>query len=170
MRSLFSDLAEGRTDALSHLFDLCGDELYGLALWRTGSQPDAEDAVQEVWLRLARAGRSLQRVENPRAYLFRMTRNAAADILSRRRESALDEVVPIMVTVDDPDAAVDGSRASEMVRKLPPKQREAVYLRHLVGLSFREIAEICGVPVFTAASRHRLGIRKLRTLMGVDHD
>jgi RNA polymerase sigma-70 factor (ECF subfamily) len=169
MLSLFGELAGGRTDALSDLFDVCGNELYGLALWRTGSRLDAEDAVQEVWLRLARTGRPLSRVKNPRAYLFRMTRNAAVDIVARRRETSLDDGLPIMVTVTDPDTAIDGDRASRLVLRLPPKQREAVYLHQMMGLSFREIAEICGVPTFTAASRHRLGLKKLRTMMGVDH-
>jgi RNA polymerase sigma-70 factor (ECF subfamily) len=98
-----------------------------------------------------------------------MTRNAAVDILNRRRDVAIDDSIPVMVAIDDPDTAIDGDRASSLVLVLPPKQREAVYLHQLVGLSFREIAKICGIPIFTAASRHRLGLQKLRTLMGVDH-
>lgn len=167
---LFAELSSDNLDALEELFDVCGDQLYGLALWRTGSPADAEDAVQEVWLRLARSGAALARIRNPRAYLFRMARNAAVDIVSRRREILMEDPPPTLVVVDDVDAAVDGARASELIRSLAPKFREVVYLHDLLGLTFREVAAICSIPLFTAASRHRLAIRRLRALMGVDDD
>ncbi len=167
---LFADLAAGRDEALEGLWDRCADQLYGFALWRTGSVPDAEDVVQEVWVRLARSGRRLAAVRNPRAYLLRIARNCAADLLSRRREVPLDESVPTVVEVDDTDARIDGRRASALILQLSPKLREVIFLHQLGGLSFREIAAVCGVPLFTAASRHRLAIRRLRELMGVDND
>ena len=49
--------------------------------------------------------------------------------------------------------------------RLPAPQREAVSLRHLAGHSFREIAAITGVPLFTAASRCRLGLARLKQLL-----
>lgn len=167
---LFADLAKGREDALEGIWDRCADLLYGFALWRTGSPPDAEDVVQEVWVRLARSGRLLGRVRNPRAYLMRMTRNAAADLMAGRRTVPIEENTPIPVVVEPADARVDGRRASELVLRLSPKLREVVFLHQLADLSFREIGEICRIPMFTAASRHRLAIRKLRELMGVEHD
>lgn len=165
---LFADLAEGRDEALKGIWDRCADQLYGFALWRTGSPPDAEDVVQEVWVRLARTGRRLGAVRKPRAYLLRMVRNAAADLLSTRRPLPLDEAVPTMVVLDNADAHIDGRRASELILQLSPKLREVIYLHQFGGLSFRQIAQICGVPLFTAASRHRLAIRQLRKLMGVE--
>jgi RNA polymerase sigma-70 factor (ECF subfamily) len=167
---LFADVAEGRHEALEGLWDRCVDQLYGLALWRTGSRSDAEDVVQEVWVRLARAGQRLRRVRNPRAYLFTMVRNAVSDLAAGRRSVPLDETESALLVTDDTDARIDGRRATELLLQLSPKLREAVFLRHLVGLNFREIAEICGVPLFTAASRHRLAIRRLRQLMGVEDE
>ena len=170
---LFADLAAGRNEALEGLWDHCADQLYGFALWRTGSVPDAEDVVQEVWVRLARSGSRLAAVRNPRAYLLRMAHNCAADLLSRRRTVPLDDSVSTVVEVvevDDADARIDGRRASALVLQLSPKLREVIFLHQLAGLSFREIAGVCGVPLFTAASRHRLAIRRLRELMGVEND
>ena len=67
---------------------------------------------------------------------------------------------------DDPSRRVDASLVSAWMKRLPPKQREVIYLRHFEELSFRQIAEVIGVPTFTAASRYRLGLRRLRRMMG----
>jgi RNA polymerase sigma factor (sigma-70 family) len=123
-----------------------------------------------VWVRLARAGRGLRRVRNPRAYLLTMVRNAASDLAAVRRPMPLEDSMTCVVEVDDTDARIDGRRATELLLQLSPKLREAVFLRHIAGLGFREIAEVCGVPLFTAASRHRLAIRRLRKLMGVEDE
>lgn len=166
--ALFRQLSEGRTEALDGIWRLCADQLYGLALWRTRSVADAEDAVQEVFVRLARRGAKLARVRDPRPYILRMARNAAADIAGRRRHEPLaDEIAPL-VDVDAVESRLDARRASALIDDLPVGQREVIFLREFAGLTFRQIAEVCGIPLFTAASRHRLAIRRLRQLMGVD--
>lgn len=168
LEALFRELAAGRTDALDGVWRACADQLYGLALWRTRSVSDAQDAVQEVFVRLARRGPKLSRVRDPRAYLLRMTRNAAADIASRRRDEPLGDEIPSLVELDSVESRIDARRASVLIVDLPAGQREVVFLREFVGLSFRRIAEVCGIPLFTAASRHRLAIRRLRRLLGVE--
>ena len=80
LAQLFDQLAAGRAEALEGLFRACAEELYGLALWRTGSAADAGDVVQEVFVRLARARERLPRVREPRAYLRRMTHRVASDL------------------------------------------------------------------------------------------
>lgn len=168
LTSLFRELAAGQLEALDGVWRQCGDQLYGLALWRTRSTADAEDAVQEVFVRLARRGSKLKRVRDPRSYLLRMARNAATDIASRRRHERLDESVPPLVETDDVESRVDAQRASALVGALPVGQREVIFLKEFAGLTFRQVAEVCGIPLFTAASRHRLAIKRLRRLMGVE--
>ncbi len=168
LSSALQSVAGGRLEALEEVWRLCGDDLYRLALWRTGSSADAEDAVQEVFLRLARGGRRLGTVRSPLAYLLRMAHNAAVDTRSRHhRETPWED--PELVVSEGLDAAIDGRTASRLLLQLPAGQREAVFLRQFVGLTFREIGAVCEVSLYTAASRHRLAIRRLRNLMGV-HD
>lgn len=161
-------LAGGDLDALEAIYDACAADLFGLALWRTGSREDAADVLQEVLVRLAGRGSKLRRVRDPRAYLLAMAHSAAVDIVRRRRitveagDALLEPVRP------DPGTAADAARASRLLLGLPAAQREAVYLRHFAGLSFAEIGDVTGVPTFTAASRYRLGIGRLRSLMGVN--
>jgi RNA polymerase sigma-70 factor, ECF subfamily len=161
-------LAEGHTEALDTIWDLCTRDLYGLALWRTGSTTDAEDAVQEVFLRLARSPRSLAQARRPRAYLLAMAHRAAVDALRRRPRALRQADRPLLAPATDPGRAADAERASRLAEGLPAKQRTVLFLRLFAELSFADIGRVTGVATFTAASRYRLAIRRLRKRMGVD--
>ncbi len=165
--SLLHRIGAGEMDALAELYDACAARLYALALWRTGSREDAADVVQEVFVRLVRGGEALGKVRRPLPYLLRMTHNLAVSALRRRRpHEPVDELL-----VADPRAGAESRfaarQAAALLATLPPKQREALYLRHFEGLGYREIGAITGVPTFTAASRCRNGLARLRRLMGV---
>ncbi|MDX1383407.1 MAG: RNA polymerase sigma factor [Thermoanaerobaculia bacterium] len=162
----FRELASGRRSAgLEQLYRLCARDLYGLALWRTGNSADAEDVVQEVFVKLSRAGKKLARVRHGRRYLLTMTHRTAIDRVRRRRrdEPPTDEL--LQPVVERPERRLDAQRLSAWLVELPPAQREAVYLRIYQDLSFAEVGRITGVPTFTAASRYRLAVQRLRRRM-----
>ena len=170
LQDLFRDLASGRTQALDGIYSVCSDEVYGLALWRTGSATDAADVVQEVFVRLASRRSRLGRIRNPLAYVRRMAYRASIDVhrkRTRRREEPI-EACPLMeARSESPERHVDAGRVSRLLGKLPPKQRQTIFLRHFAECSFAEIGRATGVPTFTAASRYRLGMRRLKRLIGV---
>jgi RNA polymerase sigma-70 factor, ECF subfamily len=162
-------LAQGDLAALDLVWDLCARDLYGLALWRSGSVADAEDAVQEVFLRLATSPQALGRARGPRAYLLTMAHHAVVDVGRKGRGGALDADLLVVLPGPnvDPVRVADGVRASRLVRSLPAKQREVVFLKHFADLTFKEIGRITGVPTFTASSRYGSAMRRLRAEMGV---
>jgi RNA polymerase sigma-70 factor (ECF subfamily) len=164
----FAAVAAGDLEALAAVFDACADDLFGLALWHTGSREDAADAVQEVFVRLALRARRLGSVRNPRAYLLAMVHSTAVDVLRGRRRTVEATDALLEPVAADHERAADAGRLSALLRCLPAAQREAVWLRHFGELSFGEIGAATGVPLFTAASRYRLGMRHLRRLMGVE--
>jgi len=171
LHRLFADLAARRDGALEGIYRTTADELYGLALWRSGSQADAADAVQNVFVRLARGTADLATVRDPLSYLRRMIHRAAIDLHRkrvRRPEEPLDAVRFVEADDPSPERKLDAERVSRRLTELPAAQREAIYFRHFTGCSFAEIGRATGVPTFTAASRYRLGIRRLRRLMGVE--
>jgi RNA polymerase sigma-70 factor (ECF subfamily) len=171
-RGLFAELAAGRVAALERLYDAAERQLYGLALWRTSSEEDAADVVQDVFVRVAEQGPKLAKIRNPRAWLLTVTRRAAVDSIrrrNRRRTEGLDACEFLVADSRDPDRAADAARVSETLAGLPAPQRDVIFLRHFADLSFREISSIVGVPTFTAASRYRLGIQKMKNLIG-GHD
>ena len=160
-------LAAGDPEALGRLYDLCAPELYRIAVWRSGNRADAADAVQDVFVRLARNPGRLARARDPRAYLLTMAHHAAVD-RQRDSESAVQPDA-FLAHAPAPDHArgIDGRRAASAIAALPPAQRATVYLHDFAGLTFREIGRVTGVPTFTAASRYRLGLEHLRRVMGV---
>ncbi len=165
---LFSELAGGRIAALEALYDALADDVHGLALWRTGSAADAADVVQEVFVRLAQAGQALRRVRDPRGWVRTMAHRAAVDVhrkRSRRGEEPIETVPFLEAPQVAPERRLDAERVSELLHELPAKQREALYLHVHAGCTFAEVGRATGVPTFTAASRCRLALKKLRGLM-----
>ena len=155
-------------DGLAALYDLAARALYGFALWRTGRADVAEDAVQEVFCRLAAGAARGRTVRHPRAWLLAAVRRAAIDHLRKTaRETALPDPAPFL-SPESPEREAEARALSRAVAALTPRLREAVYLRHFAGLTFAEMGRVLGVPTFTAASRCRLGVERLRLDLGAD--
>lgn len=173
-RALLERVAANEPGALEQLYDLASHRLYGFALWSTGSAPDAADIVSEVFIRVVEQGPRLHRVHNPRAWLLTVARRLALDLArerQRRPSEPLDAAVGrdgdalLVAPPTDPDRALDAQRAAAMLARLPAGQRQVVYLRHHADCSYAAIGRILGIPTFTAASRYRLAIRRLRRLL-----
>ena len=164
--ALFERLAGGDLDALGDIYDGWAREIHALALWRTGGSAEAADVVQEVFVRLATTRARLAAVRDPRRYLLAMAHRTAVDRKRGwRRMVQLGQVALLVAPPFEPDRQFDAEQASRLLLALPASQREAIYLRHFSDMSFREIGRVTGVPTFTAASRYRLGMRRLRKLM-----
>lgn len=164
---LFAEAAGGDLEALARLYDRAARDLFGFALALTRSPDLAGDAVQEVFVRLA-SGRVRAEVAAPRAWLFASVRHAAVDRLRRRRlEVPLDEL-PALFAEENPERRAAARQAAEALLSLPPKLRAAVWLRTFAGLTFAELGRVLGVPTFTAASRYRLGLARLRRRLKVE--
>lgn len=151
---------------LEELYDQYAHSLFRFALLLVGSPDDAEDAVQEVFVRIAREHERVLRIRNVKAYLFMATRNAAYSRLrDRRRQDRISEAM-ILDVPDNPVNAGDRFAVSEAVNrafdKLPVEQREVLALKVFEQMTFDEIARTIGAVTNTVASRYRYGIAKLR--------
>lgn len=140
-------------------------QLFTYAVSITGNREAAEDAIHGVFEKLLR---SASLPSDLRPYVFRSVRNAALDGW-RRTRIRTDSVFEIAATMDNaaPDAGVP-SRADELeplLQQLSPDEREAIVLRTCSGLSFREIADLRGVPLPTVASWYRRGLERLRAML-----
>jgi RNA polymerase sigma-70 factor (ECF subfamily) len=146
--------------------------LYRVALSITRSHADAEDLVQDTLLRAYRAIESFDG-RHPRAWLLTIMRNAQVNRVRRRRPEPLhdpDDVArQVAATADEaaqPDeaymAGVLDQHLGAALAALPPKFRQAVELIDVNELSYREAAEVLGIPVGTAMSRLSRARRRLR--------
>lgn len=126
-----------------------GPAVFRLAYARTGSRADAEDVMQEVFLRLLRARPEFSSEEHAKAWLLHVAANCANDLFRapwRRREEPLAE------GLSAPEEPERGG-VVEAVLALPPKYRAAVHLYYYEELSVEEIAEILGRRPGTVKSR-----------------
>lgn len=114
--------------------------VYRLAYARTGSRADAEDVMQEVFLRLVRHKPAFDSEAHARAWLLKVASNCANDLFRlpwRRREEPLEE------DVSAPEEPGEGS-VTEAVLSLPSKYRIPIHLYYYEGYSVAEIADITG--------------------------
>jgi RNA polymerase sigma-70 factor, ECF subfamily len=164
---LLADLAAGREEAFAALYAREGAALFRAAVALLGCRADAEDAVQEVFVGLARARASLASVNNLRAYLFTALRHAAAKAAARR---AADRHEPLRdaLTAPQPRTLAVGlaARLERALAALPAERREVLALKVDAGLTFGEIAAVLGVCPNTAASRYRYALAELRDALG----
>jgi len=153
---------------LAAIYDAYSGSLYRYLLALLSRAEDAEDALQEVFVGLLRR-RGRGEIENLQAYLFRAARNQALTIRRKRkkreRESAAAALSWIDVEACDPEAREMAIEVDRCLPRLPAEQREVMVLRLSEGLTFREIAELLGLPLNTATGRYRLGLSKLRALL-----
>ena len=168
LRAPFEALASGDRGALETVWLLASRRLYALALWRTGDAEDAADVVQDVFVKLASGRADLGKVEAPHLWLFTVAHRAAVDMTRRRVRRAVPlEAAPFLGAKGaHPEDAVRAAELNRALACLPEAQREAIALHHFSGLSFREIGRATGVPTFTAASRCRLALARLRRILG----
>ena len=144
-----------REAALPHF-----DEVYTLARYLLRNAADADDAVQECYLRALKHFDTF-RGGAMRPWLFAILRNVCKATYAQRGFAAQDiaeDAVPLWSEAPEtPETQVlrhrDDRSIRDMVSALPHVFREAIVLREINGLAYREIAEIAGVPVGTVMSR-----------------
>jgi RNA polymerase sigma-70 factor, ECF subfamily len=154
---------------LDELYDAYGDALYRYLTLKLGSAQDAEDVLQETFVRLARYGDRRRFIRDPKAFAFRCAHNEAHRFwkkrLRRRAEEAIfrPDLVGLLYHGENEASEI---RLGKALAGLSAEQREVIHLRDFEGLTFRAIGSACGVSTHTAASRHRYGMDRLRAYFG----
>lgn len=158
------------------------DAAYNLAVWLVRDDALAEEAVQESCLRAFRYFDSL-RGDDARPWLLGIVRNTCYGLLQRARQDGAplafeeedcgEDAVAAGAVVSfplNPEMAAIREADRELVRSslraLPLEFREAIVLREIHGLSYREIAAACDVPMGTVMSRLARGRRLLQQALG----
>ena len=177
--SLVSRCLRSDETAWEELVRLNTRKVYGLCYRFTGSASEAQDLTQEVFLRVFRTIASFRSTEGSfGTWLARVTRNLLIDHYRRTRQErvtdSIEEQLPMLeeagaAAAARPDQAVAGREASEILQanlqKLSPDLREAVILRDLQEMEYREIAEVLGIPEGTVKSRINRGRAELGRLL-----
>ena len=146
------------------------DAAYNLARWLTRNDHDAEDVVQEAYLRAYRYYHALERSDGGRAWLLAIVRNTCYTWLAKNRPAevvALDEDAdPPAPAESNPEVIVLQSAQKKLVNQaleeLPVGYREVLVMRELEELTYKEIAQVAGIPIGTVMSRLARGRELLK--------
>jgi len=168
--------------SIEHLNEKAGgieyvNGLYGYALVLTKNRSDAEDLVQETYVRAIRAMGRLRPGSNVKGWLFTILRNIWLNELRQRHKAP--EVLDIEAdertlntadenTLSPHEAYVSGLERNEVrkaIQQLPAEAREVIVLREYEELSYQEIASVLDCPVGTVMSRLARARTKLKTLL-----
>ena len=165
-----AELASFEEAILPHL-----DAAHNLARWLLRNEQDAQDVVQEAYLRAFKSFSGFHG-SNGRAWLLTIVRNTSYTLLKKNR------AVDLTTTFDEeihatghesasPAAILEHAEDAELIRKamdeLPVEFREILTLRHQEGLSYKEIGEIVKIPAGTVMSRLARARAKLKEYLAV---
>jgi RNA polymerase sigma-70 factor, ECF subfamily len=175
--NIVSRCLSGEETAWEQFVRLHTRQVYALCYRFTGSGAEAQDLTQEVFLRVFRTLKTFRSSEGSLGtWLARLTRNLLIDHYRRSRQDrateSIEERLPVIEEhgpVTRPDQVLAGREASEVLQaalqKLSPDLREAVILRDLQEMEYREIAQVLGIPEGTVKSRINRGRAELGRLL-----
>lgn len=177
LADLVGRAATGDQRAFGDLMRAYQDAFYALARRYTGSHEDADDVLQEGFVKVYQNLAGLSRPEAFFPWARRIMVNTALDHLRRRRRaSEVESQSPEGIEeshadhrLDPPDRRVEQRefmrKLERAIRVLPPRQREIVVLHDVEGLTTEEVAERCGCPAATVRSNLFYGREKLRRML-----
>jgi RNA polymerase sigma-70 factor, ECF subfamily len=177
---LMSQVARAQSAALGELYDRYGRMVFSLAFRITGSSETAEEITQDVFVQVWRFAEHFDPQQGKlTTWLSSVTRNRAIDILRQqnvRPEGHADSLDDDLFSFNDPagEAVVEPSvelhlqqqQVRQALEQLPVDQRQALSLAYFMGMTQQEIAETLKQPLGTIKTRIRLGMIKLKDLLG----
>lgn len=188
LADLIHGAQRGEAGCFEGLIDAFASRIFGFFFRATFSREEAEDLMQEVFLRLVRTIASYQHEDRFESWLFRIAANLARDRLRHQRRSPRpaahghrgggyevdSEPTDALEGMAGEAEAVDArlihreelDAIGEALERLPVAEREVLILRHFSQMSFKEIAEATGTPLGTALARAHRGLAKLRKWCG----
>ena len=189
MKRLVLLCLSGDTQAWQQLVGAQHRRIYGICYRFTGSQTDAEDLTQDVFLKLYRSLSSFDPAKGAfSTWLTTLTRNLLVDHFRRTRQDRSTDSLDVSLGGEEGDGPTRAeqlpdtrktqhdhiagaqlrARIQHALRQLSPELREAVILRDLQDMDYREIAAVLGVPEGTVKSRISRGRGELARILGRD--
>lgn len=154
-------ISEGDMSALTVVYDCMARQMFALALSILKSYADAEDAMQETFLKVIQSINTYRKNGNARAWLLSITRNTAIDIM-RKKNNFLCVEDTAFVSKESKDFA-EKIAIEDALMTLDREDREIVVLKIVSGLKFREISQLTELPLTTVQKRYQRALKKLKT-------
>ena len=160
---------EGDIEAFGTLVDRYHDRYARYAVHMMGNREDAEEALQDAFVRAFRSLDQYEERERFGAWLYRILVNQCRNSLERRRRdaAAFPDVDPETLALPTPGGEDEAARERlrDLLAGLPAAQREALLLKYTEDMTFDEMAAVTGVGVSALKMRVRRALERLRALI-----
>jgi RNA polymerase sigma-70 factor, ECF subfamily len=173
--AMLARIALGDRKAFAALYAATSSKLFAICLRILINRPEAEDALQEVYVKIwNRAGSYAAGTASPMSWLTQIARNQAIDIVRQRRGNHVDLDQALELADDAPLAETTLARKSEVqaldhcLQQLEAERAEAVRKAYLDGWSYQDLAERFDVPLNTMRTWLRRSLLKLKACLGGD--
>ena len=168
-KPILDALSRGDPIALVWIWNTYASRLLAFAASLLCSHHDAEETLQNVFIKIARNRAQVAAARSLKAYLFSMARNEAMTLARQRnrREIPVDPAQFGLLPADPPapPPPQKAQTAARHLAALPEKQRQVVVLKIFENMTFDQIAASLKISLNTAASRYRYGLEKLKRRM-----
>lgn len=169
LNRLLARLKEGRASALDEILALAGPRMLALALGIVRNRADAEDVVQDAFLKIARSASTFKEGTNGYAWIMRIVRNTAFDLLRKRKIRAEEDVEGFFRLSDErysPEKLDNALALEEAVGKLSPEGKRMIYYRYYLDFTVREIARETGMSKSAVQRAVEKAERELKIYLG----
>jgi RNA polymerase sigma-70 factor (ECF subfamily) len=164
---IIADFKRGRTEAFEEIVERYQDRLFHLFIHFVKNRQDAEDLLQEAFIRMLKGIHSYDHRQKFDAWIFTIANHLACDFLRRRKKNWIFYSADMQNFETEPQDVESKPETydcivQDMLQCLPWEQRQIFLLREEAGLSFREIADMLGISINTALGRMHYAVVKLR--------
>jgi len=172
---LIQRAADGDKRAFGILYERYLDEIYRFAFYKVSIESIAEDITEEtflrIWEKLPSIYRSEGKIDNFRAYVYRMANNLVIDYYRRRKPVEMDLTLSISKN-PSPEAVLDFKNTSqhlaEAIKGLEPEFQQIILLRFVNQLSHKEIAKIMGISDANSRVMQFRALKRLKEILSTE--
>jgi len=181
---LMSDYLSGNESALDDIIKKNIPLVYSAVYFMVGNPHDAEDVVQETFLKLWKHAKKYRKGESFKAWLLTIARNTARDFLRKKKALVFSDFENddgdnfLTDTLADKEPLADEifgrqenkKMLEDVLAKLPFAQREVIIMRYSSNLTFEEIGKIVGRPLDTVKSQHRRALLQIKKYLAPNYE
>lgn len=151
-------------------YDTYNDDIFRFCIVKVRNRDIALDIVQDTFTKTWEYLSAGKEIDNLRAFLYQVARNAIIDWSRKKKSESLDALVETGLEFGSNDEiekttnVIDAKRAAELINELPDKYRDILYFRYIEDLSIQEISDITGERENTVSVRVHRGVKMIEEL------
>lgn len=161
-KELLRKIAQGDENSFAVLYEETRKDIFAFALSILNNYHDAEDVMQEVFLKVKSQASGCIDFKNPNGWLIKITKNTAIDFIRKKKQYCLDEELAKGIALENEKSPADNSIfINELFNELTSEERQIVVLHLVSDLTHRTIAKTLNLPLTTVKWRYRKAILHL---------